>query len=114
MSEDPWHVERLDLDAYLALVGVDRASPSLEGMGDLHEAHVRTFAFENIDVLLDAHPGVTLEVVQRKFLAGGRGGYCFEHATLFAAVLQRLGYDVRRQLGRVGDHRVPHPVGRHG
>ncbi|HET7350123.1 MAG TPA: arylamine N-acetyltransferase [Marmoricola sp.] len=103
MSEDPWHVERLDLDAYLALVGVDRASPSLEGMGDLHEAHVRTFAFENIDVLLDAHPGVTLEVVQRKFLAGGRGGYCFEHATLFAAVLQRLGYDVRRQLGRVGD-----------
>ena len=32
----------------------------------------------------------------------GRGGYCFEHGTLFAAVLERLGYDVTRRLGRVG------------
>ncbi len=33
----------------------------------------------------------------------GRGGYCFEHAVLFAAALERLGYDVERRLGRVGD-----------
>jgi arylamine N-acetyltransferase len=103
MSDDPWRVGQLDLDAYLAKVGVPRASPSLDVLGDLHEAHVRTFAFENIDVLLGSHPGVGLEAVQRKFLAGGRGGYCFEHATLFAAVLQRLGYGVRRHLGKVGD-----------
>ncbi|MGR7003088.1 arylamine N-acetyltransferase family protein [Yinghuangia aomiensis] len=32
-----------------------------------------------------------------------RGGYCFEHSTVFAAVLERLGYTVRRHLGRVGD-----------
>ena len=36
-------------------------------------------------------------------MARGRGGYCFEHSTLFAAALERLGYDVRRHLGRVGD-----------
>ena len=30
-------------------------------------------------------------------------GYCFEHSTIFAAALQRLGYQVRRHLGRVGD-----------
>jgi len=103
MSDDRWHVERLDLVAYLSRVGVPQRDPGLDALGDLHEAHVRAFAFENIDVLLDAHPGVSLEAVQEKFLGGGRGGYCFEQATLFAAVVQRLGYDVRRHLGRVGD-----------
>ena len=63
---------------------------------------MRAFTFDNIDVLLGTHPGVTLEAVQGKFVGRGRGGYCFEHATLFAAVLERLGYDVRRLLGRVG------------
>jgi N-hydroxyarylamine O-acetyltransferase len=41
--------------------------------------------------------------VQRKFVGRGRGGYCFEHATIVAAALERLGYQVRRHLGRVGD-----------
>ena len=53
-------------------------------------------------MLLDQHPGVGLEQVQGKFVGRGRGGYCFEHGTLFAAVLERLGYGVTRRLGRVG------------
>ena len=69
----------------------------------MHEAHLRTFTFDNIDVLLEQHPGVSLAAVQEKFVGRGRGGYCFEHSTLLAAALQRLGFDVRRQLGRVGD-----------
>ena len=92
----------VDLAAYLDRVGVGGGAPDLETLQRLHEAHVRTFTFDNIDVLLDQHPGVGLEQVQGKFLGRGRGGYCFEHATLFAAALQRLGYDVTRRLGRVG------------
>ena len=64
---------------------------------------MRTFTFDNIDVLLEQHPGVGLDAVQAKFVGRGRGGYCFEHATLFAAALERLGYPVERRLGRVGD-----------
>src|SRR5205823_2440564 len=30
-----------------------------------------------------------------------RGGYCFEHVTLFAAVLERLGYGPVRHSARV-------------
>jgi N-hydroxyarylamine O-acetyltransferase len=100
---DPWEVDRLDLPGYLARIGVDRREPSRDLLDELHEAHVRAFTFDNIDVLLEQHPGVGLEAVQAKFVGRGRGGYCFEHSTLFAAVLQRLGYDVRRRLGRVGD-----------
>ena len=64
---------------------------------------MRTFTFDNIDVLLEQHPGVGLDAVQAKFVGRGRGGYCFEHGTLFAAALERLGYIVERRLGRVGD-----------
>jgi N-hydroxyarylamine O-acetyltransferase len=109
MTDDPWHIERLDLDAYLARVGVPAHSPSRAALDQLLEAHVRTFTFDNIDVLLDQHPGVELESVQAKFVGRGRGGYCFEHSTLFAAALERLGYTVSRRLGRVGDR---HATGR--
>jgi N-hydroxyarylamine O-acetyltransferase len=104
---NPWQVDRLDLDAYLARVGAVAAPPSRAALDALHEAHVRAFTFDNIDVLLDQHPGVGLDAVQGKFVARGRGGYCFEHGVLFAAALERLGYDVERRLGRVGDPAAP-------
>jgi N-hydroxyarylamine O-acetyltransferase len=99
----PWLTEHLELDAYLARIGVSAAPPSRAALDALHEAHVRSFTFDNIDVLLDQHPGVQLDAVQEKFVGRGRGGYCFEHMVLFSAALERLGYDVERRLGRVGD-----------
>jgi N-hydroxyarylamine O-acetyltransferase len=98
-----WGVDRLDLDAYLGRLGLSVRPPSRAALDELHEAHVRTFTFDNIDVLLDQHPGVDLDTVQAKFVGRGRGGYCFEHGTLFAAALDRLGYTIVRRLGRVGD-----------
>ncbi|GAA4984562.1 arylamine N-acetyltransferase [Yinghuangia aomiensis] len=103
MTTDQWQADRLDLDGYLARVGLEPQEPTRAGLDALHEAHVRTFTFDNIDVLLGQHPGVGLDAVQGKFVGRGRGGYCFEHSTVFAAVLERLGYTVRRHLGRVGD-----------
>ena len=70
----PWLVGTLDLDAYLAMVGVPAAPPSRAALDALHEAHVRAFTFDNIDVLLDQHPGVRLDAVQAKFVGRGRGG----------------------------------------
>jgi arylamine N-acetyltransferase len=103
MSSDPWRTDELDLTGYLARLGIPARDPGGAALAELHEAHVRAFTFDNIDVLLGQHPGVSLDAVQEKFVGRGRGGYCFEHSTLFAAALERLGYDVRRHLGRVGD-----------
>ncbi|WP_221584743.1 arylamine N-acetyltransferase [Microbacterium sp. G2-8] len=102
-DEALWGSEALDLDRYLERIGLPRRDPSAEALAELHEAHVRTFTFDDVDVLLEQHPGVDLAAVQEKFLGRGRGGYCFEHSTLFAAALARLGYGVTRRLGRVGD-----------
>ena len=92
-AADPWLTEQLDLDAYLARPRRRAREPSVEALAELQEAHVRAFTFDNIDVLLEDHAGVGLPAVQAKFVGRGRGGYCFEHTTLFAAAAQRLGYD---------------------
>lgn len=103
MTAQLWQIEQLDLEAYHARLGVSAEPPSRAALDRLLEAHVRTFTFDNIDVLLEQHPGVGLDAVNAKFVGRGRGGYCFEHATLFAAALERLGYTVERRLGRVGN-----------
>lgn len=102
-TRDYWQVDRLDLHGYLQRLGLPPQPPSRAALDELHEQHLLTFTFDNVDVLLGQHPGVDLAAVQKKFVGRGRGGYCFEHATLLAAALERLGYRVERRLARVGD-----------
>ncbi|GAB3167066.1 arylamine N-acetyltransferase [Myceligenerans halotolerans] len=98
-----WRPDRLDVGGYLARLGIPARPPSLSALAEIHERHVGTFTFDNVDVLLRQHPGVGLDAVREKFVGRGRGGYCFEHSTLLAAALEQLGYQVIRRLGRVGD-----------
>jgi arylamine N-acetyltransferase len=102
MTADPWQTDRIDLEGYLHRLGVPAHTPSLAALNELHEAHVRSYTFDNIDVLLGQHRGTALDAINDKFVNRGRGGYCFEHGSLFAAALERLGYRVARHLGRVG------------
>lgn len=101
VPDDPWGIAAYDVDAYLDQVGVRSGPPDLDLLGALCSAHVRTLPFANVDVLLASHPGVAPEQVNDQLVHRHRGGYCFEHAQLFAAVAERLGFEVRRRLGRV-------------
>ncbi|APX34049.1 hypothetical protein BH708_16560 [Brachybacterium sp. P6-10-X1] len=96
-----WGIEAFDPALYLDRIGVEPGPPSLDLLERIHRAHVATFPFSNLDVLLGRHPGVDPETVARRMLHEGAGGYCFEHAQLLAGVLERLGMTVRRRLGRV-------------
>lgn len=96
-----WHQNSFDVDAYLATVGIEPEEPGLGFLERLTRAHLESFPFANVDILLGSHPGVEPANVQQQMVDRRRGGYCFEHAQLFAAVAQDLGFTVRRQLGRV-------------
>jgi N-hydroxyarylamine O-acetyltransferase len=84
---------QVDLDAYFARVewsGPTTATfATLAGILRAHTAHV---AFENLDVLLGRPVRLDLQSLQHKLVRSRRGGYCFEQATLFAAVLQQIGF----------------------
>ena len=93
----------IDIDAYRARIGdTGSVAPDLDTLKRIHLAHVTTIPFENLDIHLGKPIAIDLESVARKIIDGHRGGYCFEQNTLFAGVLERLGYRVTRLGARVG------------
>ena len=92
----------LDLDAYFDRIGHGGATlPTMATLEALLTAHTARIPFENLDALLHHPVRLDLPGLQEKLVQARRGGYCFEHATLFAAVLEALGFDIRRHSGRV-------------
>ncbi len=92
----------IDLDAYFNRIqwGGD-TRPTYDTLAQLVRAHTRHIPFENLDVLLGRGIRIDLESIQRKLVRARRGGYCFEQATLFAAVLEQLGFRPVRHSSRV-------------
>ncbi|MEU5157432.1 arylamine N-acetyltransferase [Glycomyces sp. NPDC021274] len=97
-----WNSEDLDLDAYLGFLGYegDRA-PTLETLRVLQRAHVLTVRWDTLDSFLYQKVRLDLPSLQDKLIRRGRGGYCYEHVTLFAAALERLGFRFTAVSGRV-------------
>ncbi|GAA2995970.1 arylamine N-acetyltransferase family protein [Streptomyces fulvorobeus] len=92
----------LDLDAYLTRIGWSgERRPTLEVLRSVHRAHLLGIPFENLDPVLGSAPSLALEDLEAKLVRGGRGGYCYEHNTLLAAVLSRLGFRVTLLTARV-------------
>jgi len=90
------------LREYLHRIGVDGpCAPDLATLGRLHIGHRETFLFENLSIQTGGGVSVAPDDIERKFLDEGRGGYCFEHNTLFAAVLRDIGFTPAALLGRV-------------
>ncbi|MFJ5834406.1 arylamine N-acetyltransferase [Streptomyces sp. NPDC093089] len=92
-----WSGDELDLDAYLARieyeVGRDgELAVDLRTLTALHRAHVRAIPFENLDVALGRRVPLDLKSLQGKLVERRRGGYCYEQNSLFAAVLERIGF----------------------
>lgn len=97
-----------DLDAYLGRIGYSGSlAPTAETLTDLHRRHVMTFPFENINTLMGWPVPLDIDSLQSKFVAGGRGGYCFEQNLLFKAALEAIGYKVTGLAARVLINRPP-------
>ena len=90
------------IDDYLRKIGLPRPTgATVEALRHLHLAHRETFLFENLTIQKGGGISLRLGDLERKFLDEGCGGYCFEHNTLFAAVLHDLGFSLTTLLGRV-------------
>jgi N-hydroxyarylamine O-acetyltransferase len=96
---------QVDLVAYLQRIGYpiepDGVQPSYALLEALHVAHATHIPFENLDILLGLPIRLDLQSLQAKLVSAKRGGYCFEHNLLFAAVLEDFGFTVARLAARV-------------
>ena len=87
---------------YLHRIGVrGPLSATVDTLRRIHRAHREAFLFENLSIQTGGSISVALADLEKKFLDDGRGGYCFEHNTLFAAALADLGLPSTALLGRV-------------
>jgi N-hydroxyarylamine O-acetyltransferase len=94
--------QKIDLSAYAERVGfAGEARPSAECLRKLHLAHATHVPFENIEVLMRRPVPLDLASLWKKLVEDRRGGYCFEQNTLFAAVLEQIGFRVTRLAARV-------------
>jgi N-hydroxyarylamine O-acetyltransferase len=92
----------LDLDAYFRRIDYGGSrTPTLGTLRALQERHPVAIPFENLDSVAGRAVRLDLPALQRKLVAGSRGGYCFEQNLLFSHVLGALGFAVTRLAARV-------------
>ena len=101
----------LDLDAYFRRIGYrGERAPTLATLRALQVQHLSSIAFENLDPLAGRAVRLDTESLQRKLVATGRGGYCFEHNLLFSHVLRALGFELTALSARVVWDRAADPL----
>ena len=99
----------MDLDAYLARIGVARPdAPTLDALRRIHAAHHAAFPFHNLTIQRRRAVTVDVDSILQRFFEPGGGGYCFEQNTLLGAVLSELGFRVTTLLGRVDRRALNH------
>jgi N-hydroxyarylamine O-acetyltransferase len=102
-----------DLDRYLDRIRYSGArNATKETLEALHRLHPAAIPFENLDPLLGWPVALDADSLQTKLVAGGRGGWCFEHNILFRHALEALGFSVTSLAARVVWNAAPgSPVG---
>ncbi|MGP3688878.1 arylamine N-acetyltransferase family protein [Streptomyces sp. IBSNAI002] len=104
-----WSGDELDLDAYLARIGMsgEREGEGGGGRGEtgelradletlyaVHRAHTGAITFESLDVLFGRPVELDVKSLEDKLVHARRGGYCYEQNSLLAAALERIGFEV--------------------
>lgn len=102
-----------ELDAYLARIGyAGPRTATLDTLEAVHALHPAAIPFENLNPLLGWPVKLDVKSLQAKLVAGGRGGWCFEHNTLFRHALEALGFSVTSLAARVLWNAPPNsPIG---
>src|SRR3954454_5549364 len=95
----------LDIGKYFERIGWGGPSapttPGYATLAGILAAHMAAIPFENLDVLLGRGIRIDFEGLQNKLVTARRGGYCYEHSTVLAAVLEQMGFQPVRHLARV-------------
>ena len=95
-------MEEIKVKKYLERIGYDGPlEPTAEVLKNLHACHVYAVPFENLNIHMDRPVSLDVDHIYEKVLTDRRGGYCYELNTLFATLLQHIGFDLYFSLGRV-------------
>jgi N-hydroxyarylamine O-acetyltransferase len=82
-----------DLDAYLTRIGfTGPAEPTMTALSRLVLAHGTSIPFESLDPFARRPVALDIDSLQQKLVRDARGGWCYEHNTLFGHALRAFGF----------------------
>lgn len=84
---------KIDVDAYLKRIGLEKKPPSLAYLKELQKAHLIHIPFENLDIHYRSKIILDYKKIFDKVVKRGRGGFCYELNGLFYHLLSNLGFD---------------------
>jgi N-hydroxyarylamine O-acetyltransferase len=88
--------------AYLRRLGIGASpAPDPATLTELMARHMQTVPFENLDIVAGTPLPLSTDIALHKVVARGRGGFCYELNEAFRALLDHLGFTVRRIEARV-------------
>lgn len=92
----------MDTERYLGRLGLE-SQPTIDvaGLEQLQRAHLTRVPFENLDVFHRRGVSTSADWSVPKIVERGRGGWCFELNGAFAALLEELGFEVKRLAATV-------------
>ena len=92
----------MDVITYLSrLRYTDPVQPDVTCLRGLHQAHMRTVPFENLDIVLHRPIRIDEQSLWEKIVINKRGGFCYELNGMFAWLLKQIGFDITYLNGRV-------------
>ncbi|MFW2364842.1 MAG: arylamine N-acetyltransferase family protein [Desulforhopalus sp.] len=86
---------------YLNRLTAKKPEMSISFIRALQDAHVGTFPFSSIGVLLHESLSLESQPLFDRVITAQRGGYCFEHNKIFFEILTSLGFECSIVLARV-------------
>lgn len=89
------------LQHYLTGLSMKWPEVSINFIKELQRAHLATFPFSNLGVLLNEDLSLESEVLFTRVVRNRRGGYCFEQNKIFFEILNSIGFRCEIALGRV-------------
>ena len=78
---------------YLNELNINYEIKTLNDITKLIKAHLKSFPFSSLKVLLKEEISLDLESIYKSIVVKKRGGYCFEHNKLMYEVLKELGFE---------------------
>ncbi len=92
----------IDISSYLDFIQYEgQRQPTWETLHALHVRHTRSIPFESLSPFTGMEVSLGIDSLMDKFIKQGRGGYCYEHNSLFQYILQNMGFTVQGLAARV-------------
>jgi len=88
-------------ETYFKKLDIHPKNLSLDLVEDIQKAHLKSFSFNNIAVLLKREISLDTSDIVQKIVIDNLSGYCFEHNQLMHDILKYLGFNVRMLVAKV-------------